>query len=98
MSALNSTGDIRSARAVEPLTSANSIVPVTSAPPWYLISAFWHAVQRCGLAIEGFRPITRMNGAPSPPNGAVQSRQRGSLGMALNTFRPIRMYGSPFSR
>ena len=98
MSALNSVADIASASAVEPLMSAKSIVPVTSAPPWYLISPFWHAVQTLGFAVEGVRPIARMNGAPGPANGAVHNRQRGSLGIALNTFRATRMYGSPFSR
>jgi hypothetical protein len=39
-----------------------------------------------------------MIGPPIPPNGAVHSLHRGSVGIALNTLRPSLIYGSPSSR
>src|SRR3990172_164074 len=77
MSPLNSEVVALSARVVEPRTSANSIDNSTSAPASSFRMVCSQALQSRGLKLEG-----RVNDSqlPSPDNGRLHSKQRGSPG------------------
>src|SRR5439155_4948599 len=72
-----------SASVVEPLTSANRKLQSISAPPWWLARKSKQEVQNFGVCSDCRLPMTRISGAPIPPNGAAQMRHRRDAGIRL---------------
>src|SRR5512143_1038255 len=79
---------MRSDKAVDPLTSMNSIDMGTSAPPGNSREAISHRLQKRGFSADCCFPNSNLTIVePMPLNGALQNLQRGSSGRILKMCR-----------